>query len=79
MKLTTAWLKAPTLARFAWGLLALIAGLGPALAEAAEERLFGQGRLWQITRDGLAPSHLFGTMHTSEASVAAPPPTQSVK
>lgn len=28
----------------------------------------GQGRLWQVTRDGLAPSYLYGTFHTGEAT-----------
>lgn len=42
-------------------------------ATEAGERRHGQGRLWQVERDGGAPSHLFGTMHSSEASVATLP------
>ncbi|MDH3474845.1 MAG: TraB/GumN family protein [Rhodospirillales bacterium] len=39
----------------------------------AGERLYGQGRLWQVTRDGGTPSYVFGTMHSAEASVTALP------
>ncbi len=39
----------------------------------AGERLYGQGRLWEVARDGQTPNYLFGTMHTSEAAVTALP------
>ena len=32
---------------------------------AADPRLHGQGRLWQVTRGDAAPSHVFGTMHVT--------------
>ena len=61
------------LTRFVTAGLFLALWLAPPLAQAGE-RLHGQGRLWQVARDGLAPSYLFGTMHSSEASVTDLPP-----
>ena len=52
----------------------LLLGLGrPALANA--DMPYGQGLLWQIDRDGAAPSYLFGTMHSADEEVTdlAPP------
>lgn len=54
-------------------LLALWLAL-PLAAAQAGARLHGEGRLWQVERDGAAPSYLFGTMHTSDAGVTALPP-----
>ncbi|MEM7210867.1 MAG: TraB/GumN family protein [Pseudomonadota bacterium] len=34
----------------------------------------GTGRFWKIERDGLAPSHLFGTFHTPQAAELVPEP-----
>lgn len=34
----------------------------------------GEGRLWKIEKEGLAPSFLFGTMHMSDPRVAVLPP-----
>ena len=56
------------------GLAILLLGLGrPALANA--DMPYGQGLLWQIDRDGAAPSYLFGTMHSADEEVTdlAPP------
>jgi uncharacterized protein YbaP (TraB family) len=56
-------------------LLALIliglAGAGPSAAETP--RAFGQGRLWQVSQAGVAPSHIFGTMHVTDGDVVALP------
>jgi len=34
----------------------------------------GQGRLWRVTRDEVAPSHLFGTVHSTMAAESGLPP-----
>ncbi|MCG8545169.1 MAG: TraB/GumN family protein [Alphaproteobacteria bacterium] len=49
------------------GLLFWMAPAGPAAAK--DQRLHGQGRLWQVTRGDIVPSHVFGTMHTSDEEV----------
>lgn len=56
-----------------WLLLLLIwlAAAGQAAAEAP--RVFGQGRLWQVAKAGVAPSHVFGTMHVADEDVLALP------
>lgn len=33
----------------------------------------GEGLLWRIEKDGIAPSHLFGTMHMSDARIVTLP------
>lgn len=40
---------------------------------AADPRLHGQGRLWQVTRGDAASSHVFGTMHVTDADVVDVP------
>ena len=35
----------------------------------AEEIPYGQGLLWRIEKDGVTPSHLFGTFHTNDPDV----------
>ena len=55
-------LAANRLARFV--LIGLVATLPATLA--AKERLYGQGLLWRIEKPGLAPSHVFGTMHSTD-------------
>lgn len=43
----------------------------PDLAAHADELLNGEGLLWKVEKTGLAPSYLYGTMHsTSSAAVA---------
>ncbi len=48
---------------------------GPDLAAAraarADELTDGQGLLWRIERDGLAPSYLFGTIHSTDDGAVA--------
>lgn len=39
----------------------------PALA--AAELIYGQGVLWKVEREGLAPSYLFGTIHITEERI----------
>lgn len=51
----------------ALGLLVVLAGLRPALAGA--DMPYGQGLLWRIERPGVAPSHLFGTIHVTDPRV----------
>lgn len=42
------------------------------VAEAAAQR-FERGLLWRISREGVAPSHVFGTMHAADARLAVLP------
>jgi uncharacterized protein YbaP (TraB family) len=41
-------------------------------ASAAAER-FGRGLLWRITKKGVAPSHVYGTIHVADPRLAALP------
>ena len=51
-------------------LLSLFAWVAvPAAPLAKEPQLHGQGRLWQVTRNGAEPSHVFGTMHASDPDI----------
>jgi uncharacterized protein len=45
-----------------------------ALRAAADAQPDAEGRFWRIDREGLPPSWLFGTFHSTEADVATPPP-----
>ncbi len=45
-----------------------------ALRAAAESQPDAVGRFWRIDREGLPPSWLFGTFHSTETDVATPPP-----
>ena len=51
----------------------LTAGLDLAAARAAraDELTDGQGLLWRVERDGLAPSYLFGTIHSTDDDATA--------
>lgn len=51
---------------------ALIAGLALALQVAAAER-FAQGTLWRISRPGVPPSFVFGTIHLADPRVLMVP------
>jgi hypothetical protein len=44
---------------------------GAARAAHADELTDSQGLLWRISRDGLAPSYLFGTIHSTDDSAVA--------
>ena len=47
-------------------------------ARAAAER-FGRGLLWRITKKGVAPSHVYGTIHVADPRLAAlPAPVRQV-
>lgn len=48
----------------------LIAGLGACLPAYGQER-FTRGLLWRITKDGVAPSHVFGTIHVGDPRLGA--------
>jgi uncharacterized protein YbaP (TraB family) len=52
-------------------LLVALAVAGAALADAP--RPFGQGRLWQVSPAGAAPSYVFGTMHVADEDVVSVP------
>src|ERR1700761_3469714 len=45
-----------------------IAGLAAAEAARADDLVNGDGLLWRIEKPGLAPSYLFGTIHSTDAS-----------
>ncbi|NMG28641.1 TraB/GumN family protein [Aromatoleum evansii] len=51
----------------------LIAALLVATAAHATDGRFEQGLLWEISRPGVAPSYLFGTMHVADPRVLALP------
>lgn len=53
-------------------LVALLAFSAP-LAPAAEQR-FAKGLLWKVSKAGVKPSHVFGTLHAPDARLAALPP-----
>ena len=42
-------------------------------AAAKEPRLHGQGRLFEVTAAAIAPSYVFGTMHSTDPEVLQPP------
>jgi uncharacterized protein YbaP (TraB family) len=47
----------------------------PAIAASSEP--FSQGLLWRVTGNGVAPSHVYGTIHVADARLAVlPPPAQ---
>ena len=41
----------------------------PGTLLAGQDRVHGEGRLWRVEKPGAAPSHIFGTMHTSDSQV----------
>ena len=52
------------------GALGLVLSLVlPGTVLASQDRVYGEGRLWRVEKPGMAPSHVFGTMHTSDAQV----------
>lgn len=50
----------------------LLAGLAASLPAWAKAR-FDHGLLWRITREGVAPSHVYGTIHVADARLAELP------
>ena len=42
-------------------------------AAAAAKPRFGRGRLWRVSKAGVAPSHVYGTIHVGDARVSALP------
>ena len=58
--------------RMGWyGLLWLLAlmAASPLRAEMSPAVAAGQGILWEVSRPGVAPSYVFGTMHVSDKTV----------
>ena len=51
-------------------LLAALAVAGPVRAAA---KRFERGLLWRVSRKGLAPSHVYGTIHEPDARVSEMP------
>jgi uncharacterized protein YbaP (TraB family) len=62
--------RGSTTGRWSCGLAGLLACglllLAGTSAPAAAQVPFGQGRLWQVERDGAAPSYVFGTFHGTD-------------
>lgn len=54
----------------AWLCLAVLAASVPA---AARDLPYGHGVLWQVSREGTPPSHVFGTLHLSDKRVTTLP------
>ncbi len=51
----------------------VLAGLAAVLPAWGVEPRFDRGLLWRVAREGVAPSHVYGTIHISDARVAALP------
>lgn len=43
-------------------------------AAAAEDSAFDQGLLWRVSKPGVPASYIFGTFHSADPDLAAPPP-----
>ena len=41
----------------------------PDLAAHADELMNGEGLLWRVEKPGLAPSYLYGTIHSTNAAI----------
>jgi len=52
----------------------LTAGLAVCLPLRAATARFARGLLWRVERPGIAPSHVFGTLHAGDPRVAELPP-----
>src|SRR5271168_1408162 len=48
--------------------LTMVDGLAAAEAADADDLVNGDGLLWRIEKPGLAPSYLFGTIHSTDES-----------
>jgi uncharacterized protein YbaP (TraB family) len=48
-----------------------VPGLADAMAKRADDLVNGSGLLWRIEKPGLAPSYLFGTIHSTDAASLA--------
>lgn len=55
------------------GLLLLLAALPAKAVDAAGELRYGQGLLWRIDTPGIAPSYLYGTMHSTDPAILTLP------
>jgi hypothetical protein len=58
--------------------LAAVGGVRPTEATPANGPAFTRGRLFRVVGRGVAPSHVFGTLHTSDPRVIAVPPAVGV-
>ncbi|MEM7225176.1 MAG: TraB/GumN family protein [Pseudomonadota bacterium] len=58
-----------TIGRLIGALGLVLSLLLPATLHAGGDRSHGEGRLWRVDKPGAAPSHVFGTMHTSDPQV----------
>ena len=50
------------------------AALVPALAAGAPAARFERGLLWRVEREGVAPSHVYGTLHAEDPELQSLPP-----
>lgn len=57
--------------RLASPLAALLLIASASCVRVDDEAPYGQGILWQVERDGTAPSYVFGTMHSSDPRALA--------
>ncbi len=72
---TNAWRGVARMLRCALdGLVAALCIALPAAQAVAEER-YEQGLLWRVSREGVAPSYLFGTMHLADPRLLELPAT----
>jgi len=51
----------------------VLAGLAAALPAWGAEQRFDRGLLWRVAREGVAPSHVYGTIHVPDARLAELP------
>ena len=61
-----------SLASLLLGLLLLLVALPAKAVDAAGELRYGQGLLWRIDTPGIAPSYLYGTMHSTDPAILTP-------
>jgi uncharacterized protein YbaP (TraB family) len=52
----------------------VLAGLAAALPAWATDPRFDRGLLWRVRREGVAPSHVYGTIHVADPRLAGLPP-----
>ena len=51
----------------------LLAGMGLCASGLAQPGRFNHGLLWRITKDAIAPSHVYGTIHVGDPRVQGLP------
>ena len=51
----------------------VLAGLAASLPALGKTERFDRGLLWRVSREGVAPSHVYGTIHVADARLAELP------